>query len=466
MSYIQTRNNHDLTGFFTEPEPVRKLPNSELTGRQEEYRSVMASICCPDENSMPRIEGVNGVQALRKVAKNTLLNTGLEGQDMRFVAFKLWKGIARRVLLSELPGASRLEALDELKRFDTNLLPHLSDRLTPAQKGLFVEAAIKHLAWLANEGFKSEVHVKVAKHAIGLLKKSLPEALEQASPDYKFHKRLETVLSLVIRNSIEMKQGAKQVEAWEIAADIARLPIPPNKVNLAADIGALLCELRDSATEIEEPGIYLSDLDSEKTDPLKLMPPVPKLTNYSFSQESLTLPQKKKSGRSMFTGRSREKQEDSDSPYNKLGPTLIKHMLRYGPQNDKNFWQRFLNETSMSDPLWISGMHGLAQTNIYDFDYYTKRLLIAAAQNDVATLNLMSLALDAESRDWKSLPNFKEVLSDVCQSVEESTRLRAKANVYTLSFKYERNDNRRTLVKARGILNGILTQKDDPKTHS
>lgn len=460
------RTKHDLVGLFPEPEPVIKLSGSELTGHQEQCRAVMASICCPDENPRPRIANVDGVRALCKVAKNTLLNTGHEGQDMRFVAFKLWKGIERRVLSSEASNTSKLEALDELKRFDRSMLPHLSDRLTPAQKALFVEAAIKHLAWLANEGFKSGVHFEVAEHAIGLLKKSLPEALEQASPEYKFHKRLETVLSLVIRNSIEMKQGSKQVEAWRIAADIAKLPLPPDKVNLAADIGALLCELRDSAPAIEEPGIYLSDLDSEKTDPLKLTPPVPKLAEDSFSQVSQDLPQKKKSGRSMFTGRSREKQDGSDSPYNELGATLIKHMLRYGPQNDKNFWQRFLNETSMSDPLWISGMHGLAQTNIYDFDYYTKRLLIAAAQNDAATLNLMRLALDAESLSWKSGPNFKEVLRDVCQSVEESTRLRARANIYMLSFKYERNDNRKTLVKARGILYGILTQKDDPKNHS
>jgi hypothetical protein len=456
---------------FRAPAPVNATDDGNAapwTGRHWHLAEQVESFCNPNKITGPVVPGKNDHLTIRNDIRGGLLRRDKEGQDWRFVTFKIWRDIENEVLSNQTPGAKNLNGLQDIKRFDRSVLPHLAKNISPDEKCAFIESAILHLAWVAHEGINSKVHLDVIRHSLNLLKKSLPEALDQAPAEHSFNKRLELILSQVIRRAIEVPANELKESAWELATDVARLKLPNGQVNLFEATGELLLDLQDSRddySEREPNQYYLSAYDKEGWLKVTQSQDDSAPTSYQDEMNDDESEEWNQSEdglrRSFFRRSSRRRYIDEDgTPYELLGRKLIEAMLSFPRTEHSFFWIRFLDQTSMTDPFWASGMRGLEQSNQYEFQYFTRRLIIASSQTEVAALNLMKVAALAEQSKWQQNLNFPDLVTEVAETVSQRTKLRASENLFSEYYKLSRAEQHK-LRHAKTQLFVILTTENE-----
>jgi hypothetical protein len=470
------KQSEDISGKmrrFPAPAPANATNYGSAapwTPRQWHLAEQVESVCSPSKIQGPIVPGKNDHLTIRNDIRSGLLRSDKEGQDWRFVTFKIWRDIENEVLSNETLGAENLKGLQDLKRFDRSILPHLAKNITPEERCAFIESAILHLAWVANEGISSKVHLDIIRHSVNLLKKSLPEALDQAPDEYNFNKRLELVLSQVIKHAAAITVSGLNESAWELATDIARLKLPGRKIDLFEATSELFLALHDAKNSADGPKAspcYLSTYDKEGVIDRSRYEDEPQTTYQEEDEDDDEYEDSNSSeqglNRNFFKGRSQRRDfcgEYMRTPYDQLSKKLISVMLGAPMATHSDFWIRFLEQTSMTNTFWPSAMRGLEQSNPYEFQFFTKRLIIASSQSEVAALNLMRVAALAEQSKWRQHTGFIKLVADMANTLDSSTKLRAGANVYKKYYKLER-PTQDIIRQAKGRLYFILARGDE-----
>lgn len=439
------------TRRFPAPAPANAPKDGispQWTPRQSDLSRQIQSLCHPAKITGPIIAGKRDLTTIGKDIQHGLIRTDKEGQDWRFVTFRIWRDIENKVLNNETPGAKKLSGLQELKRFDLSILPHLAKNISPAEKCAFIESAILHLAWVAHEGIQSQLHLAIMEHSLCLLKQSLPESIKQAAEEYDFNDRLGRVLSHVIRRAAETTASKLKKSAWEITIEMANLNLSGTGIDLfdaASELILVLQEARSNSLGLKEALCYLHNYDKEGSiDHLRQNDEEAQLIyqdetdeeqseDFDHSREALS--------RTFFRKSARKRdfyQEDKGTLYEQLGEKLIETMLRSPRGTHANFWIKFLEQTSMADPLWPSAMRGLEQSDPDQFNYFTKRLIIASSHSRAAAFNLMMVAALAEQSKGSHYNGFIKVGMEIANVLEKSTRLRAWNNIYTKYYELDR----------------------------
>lgn len=349
-----------------------------------------------------------------------LLRQDVEGQDRRFLAWRTWFSIEHSVIDEHREDSAIPWGLAELARFDDLILPHFMKVLAPQEKEAFVEFAIKHLSWVAYNGFKSSQHIETTRHAVQLLRRALPEVLEHSTRSSDLLERLGHVLvPLFDPSSIEDAHELLPA-VYSALEELLKSPVPWHSIKCFEGMSWLhshiTWQLNKSANLGEQ--VLLSDYINQDSEAGQADWPAhgdeldEEVNQFDWEQYS----------EDDDLSELAEVQSPSTASLESLNLSLLRAMVQATSAPDGGFWSEFLTESSLADPTWLLGLQGLERSNSNQYDAFVHRLTVAASQSPFGARHLIALAILDDNRSWRPARPFISTLSGVSEQLTPETK--------------------------------------------
>jgi hypothetical protein len=394
------------------------------TQRQQFIQSELDTFFSPEEPSSD----------LRQSILRGLALEGIEGRDRRFVTWRNWFSIEHSVVDEHRTASTIPWGLAELARFDSLILQRFSNLLAPQEKEAFVEFAIKHLSWVGYNGFKTAQHVETTRHAVQLLRCTLPEVLGHCDRAPSLIGRLTLVLSFVLDPSAMEGSHALLPAVYSVLGELLKAPLPWHELPLFDSMSSLHAHITWQLAEMTDPSerILLSDCINEGIS-------ASAVDSYLGGEEF-------DSELDYIDSEPIEEEPASSEPFKNEGPSfenlsnlkdaLARALVQTSPPQGGMFWSEFLMDTSLSDPTWLLGIQGLEKTNPPEYEGFVHKLLLAASQSPFGARHLIALAIMSDNRSWRPRQKFLSTLTQASEHLSVESKEALVEQIQNVAWHY------------------------------